>query len=306
MATEAPLSPMMEFLGKMAYELALVQPFLPTYIHLLASALFPIYIGAHASLSRPDSAAKSESRRHSEHGSDDLHDEDDDDEEQKMEGLSPGDAILFPLMAGTTTAGLYFLIKWLGDPALLNMLMNGYLALMGVYSVGRLVGDSLNTAISFIFPRAWKEGGNVIRVDKHEKETFTLKEELKLPRGPSSPLPGAMSKIKLSARSRTILWTIRGLFMENWTLTIRWRGKSLNKTRFGLNDVLGIVSGALVVLAYNFISKTWPLTNLLGFGFSYIALQFMSPTTFWTGTLILFALFFYDIYFVFFTSVGNS
>jgi minor histocompatibility antigen H13 len=301
MATETPLSPMMEFLGKLAYGFTLVQPFLPTYVHLLVSALFPIYIGAHASLSRPDSAAKPDGRRRKEDDRDGTDDDDEDEEEQKMEGLSPGDAILFPLMAGTTMAGLYFLIKWLDDPALLNMIMNGYLSLMGIFSVGRLIGDSLNTTTSFIFPRAWKEGGNVIRVDKHEKGTYTVKDGWKLPRGPSSPLPGILSRINLSTKPRAILWTVRGLLTEHWTLTIRSHGKILNKTKFGLNDVIGMVSGALIVLAYNFISKTWWLTNLLGFGFSYIALQFMSPTTFWTGTLILSALFFYDIYFVFFT-----
>jgi len=49
------------------------------------------------------------------------------------------------------------------------------------------------------------------------------------------------------------------------------------------------------------MNSPWWLTNFFGFSFSYGALQFMSPSTFWTGTLILGSLFFYDIYFVFFT-----
>jgi minor histocompatibility antigen H13 len=50
-----------------------------------------------------------------------------------------------------------------------------------------------------------------------------------------------------------------------------------------------------------FVAKPWFLTNFLGFSFCYGSLQFMTPTTAWTGTLVLGALFFYDIYFVFFT-----
>lgn len=47
-----------QILGKAAYEFSLMQPMLPTYIHLIVSALFPIYAGAHASLTRPSTAAK--------------------------------------------------------------------------------------------------------------------------------------------------------------------------------------------------------------------------------------------------------
>lgn len=40
---------------------------------------------------------------------------------------------------------------------------------------------------------------------------------------------------------------------------------------------------------------------MIGFGFCYGTLQLMSPTTFWTGTLVLAGLFFYDIVMVFYT-----
>ena len=52
------LGPIAQAVGRIAYEFALVQPLIPTYLHLLGSALLPIYAGAHASLSRPSSAAK--------------------------------------------------------------------------------------------------------------------------------------------------------------------------------------------------------------------------------------------------------
>jgi len=48
----------------------------------------------------------------------------------------------------------------------------------------------------------------------------------------------------------------------------------------------------------------WWLTNLMGFGFCYGTLQIMSPTKFWTGSLVLGGLFIYDIVMVFYTYVS--
>ena len=82
-----------EILQSVGYHAAIVQPLLPMYLHLVLSAIFPIYIGAHASLTRPSSAAKpTKKKRRGEH--DDDHQE----QEQKMEGLSPMDAIILPIL----------------------------------------------------------------------------------------------------------------------------------------------------------------------------------------------------------------
>lgn len=53
-----------------------MRPFIPMYIHLIISALFPIYTGAHASLSRPSSAAKPDKKTKKEQ-------EDEEDEEEE-------------------------------------------------------------------------------------------------------------------------------------------------------------------------------------------------------------------------------
>ena len=55
------------------------------YLHLLVSALFPIYAGAHASLSRPSSAAKPSKKNKK--GDDDDDDNELEEQEQTMEGL---------------------------------------------------------------------------------------------------------------------------------------------------------------------------------------------------------------------------
>ena len=50
-------------LARVAGDFALICPLVPTYALLVVSALFPIYAGAHASLSRPSSAARPRKRR---------------------------------------------------------------------------------------------------------------------------------------------------------------------------------------------------------------------------------------------------
>jgi minor histocompatibility antigen H13 len=59
--------------------------------------------------------------------------------------------------------------------------------------------------------------------------------------------------------------------------------------------------GIVAIVLYNTYGKAWWLTNLIGFGFCYGTLQLMSPTTFWTGSLVLLGLFIYDITMVFYT-----
>jgi minor histocompatibility antigen H13 len=53
-------------------------------------------------------------------------------------------------------------------------------------------------------------------------------------------------------------------------------------------------------------SKAWYLANLLAFGFCYGTIQLMSPTTFWTGSLVLMGLFVYDVVMMFYTPMMIS
>ncbi len=276
-----------------------MQPYLPTYLHLLVSALFPIYTGAHASLSRPSSAAQPGKR--TKDPDDDEDDElEDVDAGQQMEGLSPSDAIMFPLLAGTTLAGLYFLIKWLEDPALLNKLLNWYFSSFGIFAVGRLASDSMSVLASFVFPVRWVSKGKIWRVLGKEG-TVVANIGTGGVEASTSPLPGRLSRIQLPSSTRKTLWLLRSLVTETWVLRARTHGRAFLRAKFGVLDVTGLVFGFIAVAYYNFVDKPWWLTNLMGFAFCYGALQLMSPTTFWTGTLILGALFFYDIYFVFYT-----
>ena len=142
----------MKVLGRIAYQIDLIQPVIPTYLHLIVSALFPIYTGAHASLARPRSAVIPFKRE--KHGEDENKEEPEE-SHQRMEGLSPGDAIMFPLLAECTLTGLYFIIKWLQDPTLLNMILNWYFSIFGILSVARLLTDAMEILHSYAFPKRY-------------------------------------------------------------------------------------------------------------------------------------------------------
>lgn len=218
-----------------------------------------------------------------------------------MEGLSPSDAIMFPLFAGCTLAGLYFLLKWLEDPAILNKFLNAYFALFSTFAVFRIVADALDVSSSFIFPRRYADEGVMWHVhEKDRKTTAVTATGIAIARR-KSPLPGSFSRLPLPSSIVSALWTIRALPHQKWTIKLYLHKVGALKVRVGTHEVVGAFTGLSSVLWYNFVAKPWFLTNLMGFGFSYNALQLLSPTTFGTGSLILGALFFYDIYFVFFT-----
>lgn len=286
-----------ELLGKLAYEFARVQPLLPTYGHLLLSALFPIYTGSYASLSRPSSAAKQEKKTkpgQSEDGPDE-----DDERPLKMGGLFPSDAIMFPLLAGATLTGLYFLIKWLQDPALLNKILNWYFAGFSIFSISRLVSDGLDVFHSLLFPHDYIDGGILYHVDPKRRRAVPrgVPNSTSLER--TSPLPGIFSRLRLPNRLNSLLWTLH--ILPTRKLTFATSGSLLGtlKLSLGIHGIEGLAIGLGTVLYYNFVSKPWYLTNLSGFGFAYGALQIMSPTTFTTGTMLLGALLCYDFYMVF-------
>jgi len=283
-------------IGWAAYEFAQLQPFLPTYAHLIASALFPIYTGSYASLSRPSSAAKPKKKDKDGKTTDS---DDDDEPDQRMEGLSPTDALLFPVLAGCVLSGLYFLIKWLEDPALLNKLLNWYFATFSVFSVSRLVSDGLDVLHSVLFPHDYVDRGVLFHVDAKSKRAVPTTPGVEGHR--LSPLPSVFSRLPLPKRVHDFLWMLHVLPSQKFTFKAFVRRVLHVKLKLGIHGIEGLCIGLATVFYYNFVSKPWYLTNLMGFGFAYGALQLMSPTTFSTGTLILSALFFYDIYFVFFT-----
>ena len=287
-----------QFLQAVGYHAITVQPLLPMYFHLIISALFPIYTGAHASLSRPKSAAKSAKRKKQDNDDDD--DDNQPDEEQKMEGMSPSDAIMLPLLAGITLTSLYFIIQWLKDPAILNKILNWYFSVFGVLALARLINDCMGTITSFAFPTMFKSNGKIWEIDAKAR-LAKVRESSTETR--DSPLPGLLSRLPLPTSLKTFTWNIRALPSHRLHIRARMRYVFAAHVKIGPQGILGFLIALAAQIHFNLIDKPWWLTNALGFSLAYSALQIMSPTTSWTGTMVLCALFIYDIYFVFFTPV---
>ncbi|KAB8072512.1 signal peptide peptidase-domain-containing protein [Aspergillus leporis] len=300
------VSPFAEFLGQVIYQFTAVKPLLPTYGHLLVSVLFPIYIGAHASLSRPSSAAEPP-RKTQEADGEESDDEDEDDEDQgddrKMEGLAPSDALIFPLTAGCTLGGLYLVMKWMGADKL-NKILGFYFSQMGIFFAVAFLKDTLTVLRSFVFPRKYSKGGKLWKVKQSDRvfavaqEGSTTTESLE---ARNSPLPGVFGSIPLPGFVVNVLWTSRNLTYQRAKLRVHLHRILKFECSAGLLDLASISLALPAVAYFTFIMKPWWLTNFLGFSFCYGTLQFMSPSSFVTGSLILSSLFFYDIYFVYFT-----
>ncbi|KAL9596442.1 MAG: hypothetical protein Q9219_005792 [cf. Caloplaca sp. 3 TL-2023] len=275
-------------------QLQILQPMIPTYLHLLVSALLPIYAGAHASLTRPTSAAKPlKLQSKAEKG--EVDGDEVEEATSKIEGLSASDAIWFPVLAGCTLGGLYLLIKWLEDPSILSTILNGYFAIFGVLGVARLFKNTSDVAFSFIFPIRYLDGGQIWKFDDLKKLAKSESTQVR-----RSPLPGSLARFPLPSFLSHLLWTLRRSYP---TLCVRLFIRPSAKTHAHVTPttILSFLAALSLVLYYNLVSRPWYLTNVLGFAFAYNALQLISPTTSSTGTLILASLFVYDIYFVFYT-----
>jgi minor histocompatibility antigen H13 len=269
-------------------------------IHIILSALFPIYIGSHASLQRPPSAAPPPKKSRKNSSDDDVRAE----THTPMEGLTPSDAILFPVLASVALGSLYLIIKWLEDPALLNKILGWYFSVLGVVGVGKLAGDALHVASGFIFPSAWSDGKELYTIDPllrvqvpQPKAKFSLVQ----PSSKTNPLPGFLSSVNFPKPLTNFLWTTRSLLKSSWVLRLHIKNIIMHKSTLTLSQILGFLIGLTTIISYNVFSQPWFLTNLMGFGFCYGTLQLMSPTTFATGSLVLLGLFFYDITMVFYT-----
>ncbi|CCU75255.1 peptidase A22B family [Blumeria hordei DH14] len=210
---------------------------------MIISALFPIYIGAHASLSCPPSANKPE-KRENKYG---LQDDDDDEID------TPSDAIVFPIMAGLVLSGLYLLIKWLDDPKLLNRALNLYLSFVGVIGVSRLATDSLNVVTTFIFPSFWSTKKEIFLVDVPSESEITssnprqAQSNLKLINRNRNPFPGPFSSIGFSSSMLSKIWFFRSLLMKRWILRGYIQNTYHASHRVRLSDLLGFIFGFLVL-----------------------------------------------------------
>ncbi|KAI0602797.1 signal peptide peptidase-domain-containing protein [Biscogniauxia sp. FL1348] len=261
------------------------------------TSLACIYIGSYGSLRRPPSARPPKRKKGSKK-------EQEDQDEPIVQGLLPSDAIVFPILAGTVLVGLYYLIKWLEDPDIINKVLRAYFSLMSLASLGKLFADGLNVIISFVFPAFWRANdGKIYHIDSEKRGQYYIPKDSTdrvWHEQKKTPLPGRFSESKLSNAVNTTLWELRNLFLERWTVRLSVHGIVNEKLKVRFNDILGVVFAIGVNIVY-FTTESTMLSNIMGYAFSYAGIMLMSPTTFATGSAVLFGLFFYDIYMVFYT-----
>ncbi|RMJ07988.1 hypothetical protein CDV36_012411 [Fusarium kuroshium] len=267
--------------------------FLLLELKLVFSAIGIIYLGAHAALRRPPSAAPAKKRKPG----------DKDDDERFSQGLEPSDAIMFPLMAGFVLVGLYYLIQWLQDPNILNKILRWYMSTMSIASLLSLYAHGIELLTSVVFPRYWRGRNGVLMAVDQETRTVKACDSVGNPTsvtGTTNPFPGSLAWLAFSERARKAGWELRSLLTRHWIvkLFIHGMGKEEGKIKFA--HMLALFLSLVTALVYT--STTSPfLANMLGYAMCYGSFLLLSPTDFLTSTLVLVGLFFYDIFMVFYT-----
>ncbi|KAI0201693.1 signal peptide peptidase-domain-containing protein [Astrocystis sublimbata] len=265
------------------------------------TALACIYIGSHGAIRRPPSAKLAKSSKAAKNG-ETKDDEDRDDE--YVQGLLLSDAIMFPILAGTILIGLYYLIKWLEDPDILNKILKAYFSLMSLASTGQLLAAGLHFLTGFVFPTVWIGGnGKVYHIDPERRGQWhsddstdsRVWDDKKV-----SPFPGLFSGLTFRDTTNKLIWDIRHLFLEQWTVRLAIHGIIDEKIKVKFNDIFGFVLALGANVLY-YTTESIFLSNVMGYAFSYTGIMLLSPTTFVTGSSVLFGLFFYDIFMVFYT-----
>ncbi|KAI1854351.1 hypothetical protein JX265_012520 [Neoarthrinium moseri] len=266
---------------------------------IVVAALGCIYVGSFASLRRPPSASPPKKKKNGKYG-----EKDEDDDDQFVQGLVASDAIMFPILAGTVLVGLYYLIKWLEDPAIISKIMGVYFSVMSLASMGKLLADFLHFVTGLVFPEVWKCSDGILwRFDGAKKCQYRLDDggERVYDNAKMSPFPGTLfSKWRFSESKHNLFWELRHLYQEQWTVRFAMHGLGKHRIQLRLNDVLGAFMAIGASILYQ-TTKSNMLSNIMGYAFSYVGIVTLSPTSFAIGSSVLFGLFFYDIYMVFYT-----
>lgn len=265
---------------------------------IVLGAMGIIYLGAHAALRRPPSAAPAKPRKPG--GKREK------EEERFSQGLERSDAILFPVMAAMMLVGLYYLIKWLKDPAILNKILQWYMSTVSIASLWTIYAHGIELVTNIVFPQYWRGWDGLLRrADQKRRVAVTCDsvgnatEVTPADVGPVS-FPGPLGFLAPFKGLRSAAWDWRDLLMKQWTFRFVMAGLGKEKAKFKFAHVLALLMS--LASAGIYFSTTSPLlSNMLGYGMCYGSMLLLSPTDFLTGSLVLVGLFFYDIVMVFYT-----
>ncbi|KAG5917289.1 hypothetical protein E4U42_007308 [Claviceps africana] len=286
-------------------------------VRICVVALAIIYLGSHGALRRPPSAAPPRDKN------DGQGDDDDDAAAAQSDGFPQGlmlsDAILLPIMAAVTLVGMYYLIQWLQDPAMLNKLLRYYMATVSMVSVLTLYAHAMDLATSLLFPTYWRgSDGSLRKIDQQNQAValcdaagnVVVAAEAADSSSPSSspsssdpttnPLPGWLALLAPTQRLRAAAWKLRGVFFQRWKLEFFASGMGELKIQLRFSHMVALLLSVGTALAY-FSTESSSLSNLLAYGACYGSFLLLTPTDFLIGSLVLWGLFFYDILMVFYT-----
>ncbi|RDA85114.1 hypothetical protein CP532_2040 [Ophiocordyceps camponoti-leonardi (nom. inval.)] len=312
MSTEPTATP-----GDMAFERSISvleflqdRHYLFLELRLLLGAAGIIYLGAHASLRRPPSASpvtKGDKGKNGKGSEKDVEEEYDEEEEAPMsQGLELSDAITFPLMAAAMLIGLYYLIQWLQDPALLNQALRTYISVMSIVSLSTFFAHTLEVATSIAFPTWWRGSDGLLRKVSQKARAVVVCDDVgnvivgRKSDDKVGPLPGFLGWLTPLAVLRRLAWDARSVLTRRWLFRLYVHGVGDDKYGVRFTHVVGIVLSSLTAVVY-FWAPSALLSNLLGYSLCYGSLLLLSPTDYLTGSLVLVGLFFYDIVMVFYT-----
>ncbi|OAA72157.1 intramembrane protease 2 [Cordyceps fumosorosea ARSEF 2679] len=264
---------------------------------LVLSAAGIIYVGAHAALRRPPSAAPprdEKARRKTE------------EEDKLAQGLEMSDAILFPVMASVVLVGLYYLIQWLNDPAIISKVLRWYMSIVSVASLVTLYAHSADLLAAFAFPRYWRgHDGVLLTADQRTRVIVRCDDAGNVTAaaptaGSSNPLPGVLGWLAPTERLHRTAWNVRATFKREWLLRLFLHGVGEEKAHVKFATMMALPLAAATAALY-FTTTSPLLSNMLGYGMCYCSFLVLSPTDLLTGSLMLGGLFFYDIFMVFYT-----
>lgn len=304
-------------------------------LRILILALGIIYLGAHASLSRPHSAAPRDGEDDKSGGDGDGKADANDKTKKKKkkrtadvhkEGIRLQDALLMPFFAAAALIGFYYAIQYMQDPALLNRILRAYTSLVAVASVSAFLGGGLSLTSSIVFPNVWtsRSDGRLHRIDGAKRiqwvrkatasdtaDTTDADEASAWEEDPTrkTPFPDLLAApigwlpAQWAARVTSSAWSVRHLVRESWTIHVALYG--CDEEEIGgltIHTLVGMALAGLTAYLYYFVG-VFPslLNNIMGLGMSYLTLQLVSGTSFAIGSTVLLGLFVYDIVMVFYT-----
>lgn len=263
---------------------------------LVLSAAGIIYVGAHAALRRPPSAALPKDKKAQRKT---------EEEDKLAQGLEMSDAILFPVMAGFVLMGLYYLIQWLNDPAIISKILRWYMSIVSVASLITLYAHGVDLVSAFVFPRYWRGLDGQLRMADQKSQAVVGCDNVGnvghgTPAVVGNPLPGALSLLAPTTKLRKMVWNIRGTFKREWLLRFFLHGVGEEKAHIKFATMMALPLAAATAVLY-FTTTSPFLSNMLGYGMCYCSFLVLSPTDLLIGSLVLWGLFFYDIFMVFYT-----